>query len=92
MTKSIYRKRKSVFTKKSSSTLGKRVLIRSGFVATGLILGGTFGLAISGTSTGLATLAGTMAGLVTAQHIATMHFKKQAKLEKKPKKQREMLK
>ena len=76
--KSIYKKRKSIFQK----GIRKRILVRSGFVATGLGLGVGFGMALSGTPTGLAGLAGTMAGLVTAQRLATMHFKRQAKAKK----------
>lgn len=76
--KNIYKKRKSIFKK----GLKKRILVRSEFVASGLILGGSLGVALSGTPTGLATLAGSVAGLVTAQRLATMHFKRQAKAKK----------
>jgi len=76
--KNIYKKRKSIFQK----GIRKRILVRSGFVATGLALGAGFGLALTGSPTGLATLAGTMAGLVTTQRLATMHFKRQTKAKK----------
>lgn len=51
--------------------VGKRILIRSKFITGGLTAGVGLGMIAEGTPTGQVTLAGTLAGVVVTQHLAS---------------------
>jgi len=77
---------KNVFKiKEKKLGFGKRVLLRSGFVAGGITLGAGAGL-LTGNPMGL--LAGTSSGVVAGQHLATRYM--QGKFPHKPKRKKKV--